>query len=69
MNSENPPLWLWIAVGILLFSQGTWMFINASKRGKRAWLWGLWGILNCPAPLIVYWLVVVWPERRKKTKI
>lgn len=68
MNLDNPPLWMWIVLGIVLFTQGTWLFNNATKRGRRAWFWGLWGIMNCPTPLIVYWLVVVWPERRKRTK-
>lgn len=68
MNSEDPSLWIWILIGLLLFTQGTWMFIDASKRGRRAWLWGLWGSINCPTPLIVYLLVVVRSDRRKNKK-
>ncbi|MDQ0091246.1 thiol:disulfide interchange protein [Paenibacillus anaericanus] len=66
MNAETPSVWLWIVVGLLLLSQGTWIFIDARKRGRRAWLWGLWGIINCPTSLIVYLLIVVRPETKKR---
>ncbi|MNE85697.1 Negative regulatory protein YxlD [compost metagenome] len=61
-----PPLWALILIALLLLAQSTWMFIDARKRGRRAWLWGLWGVLNCPSPLIVYLLAVVWVDYRKE---
>ncbi|AZK46190.1 hypothetical protein [Paenibacillus lentus] len=63
-----PPWWMLILVALLLLTQGTWMFIDARKRGRRAWLWGLWGVINCPTSLIVYLLVVVWADYRKKKR-
>lgn len=50
-------LWLLVLLGIILFSQATWIFIDAKKRGEMAWLWGLLGLLNIPTSLIVYLLV------------
>jgi hypothetical protein len=42
----------------LLLVQGTWMFLDARKRGESYyWLWGLWGLTSIPTPLIVYILV------------
>ncbi|WP_110931390.1 hypothetical protein [Paenibacillus bouchesdurhonensis] len=63
-----PPWWVFILVALLLLVQGTWMFIDARKRGRRAWFWGLWGVINCPTSLIVYLLVVVWADYRKEKK-
>ncbi|MNI13507.1 Negative regulatory protein YxlD [compost metagenome] len=61
-----PPWWVLLLIALLLFTQATWMFIDARKRGRRAWIWGLWGVLNCPSPLIVYLLAVVWADYLKE---
>lgn len=69
LHSESlPPWWVLVLIAILLLVQGTWMFIDARKRGRRAWIWGLWGVLNCPSSLLVYLLVVVWADYRIKNK-
>jgi hypothetical protein len=48
---------LFIAVPLLL-AQATWIFLDARKRGeKRYWLWGLFGLINCPQSIIVYLVV------------
>lgn len=52
------PLWGWILLGILLFTQSTWLFLDASKRKAAPWFWGIWGLIQCPTPLIVYLFVV-----------
>lgn len=57
--------WQWLLIAALLLTQATWLFLDARKRGARAWLWGLWGLIHCPTPLLVYWLVVIRPARRK----
>lgn len=39
--------------------QGTWIFLNARKRGEKYyWLWGLLGLTNFPSALIVYLIVM-----------
>jgi len=48
------PLFIWILLPIVLLTQGTWLFIDARKRGKFPWLWGLWGMISTPLPLILY---------------
>ncbi|RCX13906.1 hypothetical protein DFP94_11917 [Fontibacillus phaseoli] len=70
MSQESLPWGLWVLIALMLLTQGMWIFRDARKRGKEksAWFWGLWGILNVPTPLIVYLLVEVMPEFRKKRK-
>ncbi|HWI65026.1 MAG TPA: sigmaY antisigma factor component [Symbiobacteriaceae bacterium] len=56
--------WQWVLVALLLFTQATWMFLDARKRGARPWLWGLIGLTSCPGALLWYWLAVI---RRTRT--
>ncbi|GKU76153.1 sigmaY antisigma factor component [Paenibacillus sp. L3-i20] len=51
-------MWFWLLVASILISQSTWLFLDARKRGSNYWLWGLWGLISCPLPLIVYWIFV-----------
>ena len=52
-------VWFWLAVAAVLVCQSTWLFVDARKRGKYPWFWGLWGLIHFPLPLLVYWLVVL----------
>jgi len=52
------PWWGWMLIGALLLTQGTWIFLDARKRGARAWFWGFVGLVSCPGSLLLYWLVV-----------
>lgn len=52
------PLALWIALPILLTTQGTWLFIDARKHSRYPWFWGLWGLVYFPLPLLLYSLIV-----------
>lgn len=56
--------WAYLLIAVLLLTQALWIFHDARKRGKNAWLWGLLGLLNVPSSLIVYLLVT----RRKENK-
>lgn len=58
------PLILLILIASVLLVQGTWIFRDARRRGRFPWLWGLWGFINFPLPLIVYWFVAVRADRR-----
>lgn len=51
------PFYLWLIIGLLLSIQATWIFIDASKRGEKKWLWGLFGLLNFPGSSITYLIV------------
>lgn len=62
------PVWLLILLPIGLLLQGTLLFRDARKRGKKAWFWGLWGVTGLPTPTVVYFLVAVLPERRRQNK-
>lgn len=49
------PLGLLLAA--MLLTQATWIFLDARRRGENQWLWGFFGLLNCPSSLLVYLLV------------
>ncbi len=50
------PLWL-LLLGIAVFCQGLWIFLDARRYGLNRWLWGILGLLNIPTSLVVYLLV------------
>lgn len=56
-NLSQVPVYLWILLGIALLAQGTWIFLDASKRGENKWLWGIFGLINTPGNLIIYLIV------------
>ncbi len=48
-----------LAALLIVITQGTWIFINARKRGtSHYWLWGLLGLIQFPGSLIVYLIVM-----------
>jgi len=51
------PMFAWICIGVALLVQGTWLFLDARRRQFHPWLWGLWGLLTGPAPLVVYLVI------------
>lgn len=57
------PWYGWAALLLLLGAQGTWLFLDARRRGGRAWFWGLWGLIQFPMPMLFYWFFVL---RRQK---
>ena len=52
------PLGFWILIAAILFTQAVWLFMDANKRGANKWLWGIWGLIQAPTPLILYFLIV-----------
>lgn len=62
---DNPPIWFIAIIVIFVFCQGVWIFLDAQKRGRFPWLWGLWGISNFPLPLIVYYFTVIRKDRKR----
>jgi len=55
-NDVQLPWYAYAAIAIVLLVQGTWLFIDARKHGKRYWFWGLWGMIYFPLPSILYLL-------------
>ncbi|MCK6255998.1 sigmaY antisigma factor component [Fictibacillus sp. WQ 8-8] len=53
-NIHGQPLWTLILVVIILLCQSTWLFLDGRKRGYRYWFWSLWGLIQCPFPLLFY---------------
>jgi len=54
-----------VLIALLLGAQGTLLFLDARRRGARAWFWGLLGLIQFPMPTLFYWLLVVRPRRRQ----
>ncbi|MCA1061902.1 sigmaY antisigma factor component [Rossellomorea sp. AcN35-11] len=42
-----------IVIPILLI-QSIYLFIDARKNGHHYWFWGIWGLIQCPFPLLFY---------------
>jgi hypothetical protein len=51
---------------IILLIQGTWLFLDARKRGGKTWFWGLWGMISFPWPTVTYTLLLWWSKRKAK---
>jgi len=58
------PLWLLFLIAAGLLLQGTLLFRDARKRGKKAWFWGLWGMVSLPVPTLIYCLSIFISNRR-----
>lgn len=52
------PLWFWVLLIAVLVTQSTWLFIDARKRDSMPWVWGLWGLIQFPMPLLFYFIFV-----------
>lgn len=56
--TRNKIIIIFLAVIPLLIAQATWIFLDARKRKEKGyWLWGIFGLINCPQSLIVYLIV------------
>lgn len=62
------PLPLWFLIAAILLTQSILIYKDAEKRGENKWLWGLFGLLNCPTNGFIYWFVTrkVWQRFMKK---
>ncbi|MFC4100895.1 sigmaY antisigma factor component [Paenibacillus xanthanilyticus] len=62
------PVWLLVLIGVVALCQSTWLFVDAKRRSRFPWFWGLWGLIQIPMPFIIYWIVVRkgWPRRGGK---
>ncbi|MGM9924526.1 MAG: transcriptional regulator [Bacillus sp. (in: firmicutes)] len=59
---------LWCVLAALLLTQSTLIFLSARKRGKNAWFWGFIGLLNIPSSTILYYLFVIYRDKKKRRK-
>lgn len=65
---QSLQVWVFVALALVLLGQSTFLFVDARKRGRFPWLWGLWGLTQFPTPLLVYWIVVRTSLFRKKKR-
>lgn len=57
-HPEHIPPILWVLLLLALLTQSTWLFLDARKRNKYPWFWGVWGLFSFPLPILLYWLFV-----------
>lgn len=67
MNEEQLSTPLLVLVAAILITQGTILFVQAKKRNRAAWLWGLAGLIQFPWPSIVFWFFIIRPEKKKQS--
>lgn len=62
---EEIPVWGWGIIAAILITQSTLLFIQAKKRGRAPWLWGLVGLIQFPVPTIVFIILcqTIWKDR------
>ncbi|XID95902.1 hypothetical protein ACF3MZ_15920 [Paenibacillaceae bacterium WGS1546] len=60
--------WVWLCLGMLLFFQSSALFLHARSKGRRAWLWGLWGMIQVPTPTLAYLIVQWWGSRERRRR-
>ncbi|MFC5988477.1 hypothetical protein [Marinicrinis lubricantis] len=58
LTIQGEDLKILLLVVPLLIAQSIYLFLDARKRGRNAWLWGLWGIIQCPMPILFYMMCV-----------
>lgn len=65
---QETHVWVLILVFLGLFAQSTFLFIHSRRNGHLRWFWGIWGMLNLPMPLIVYFIYIklIIPYRERK---
>ncbi|PRS01708.1 transcriptional regulator [Bacillus atrophaeus] len=51
---------------LVVLSQGIFLFVDAKKRGRLAWMWGLIGLIQAPLPILCYYFFVIKPDREKR---
>jgi hypothetical protein len=59
---------IFIVVGAVLLCQGTWLFLDARKRGGKSWFWGFWGLIQFPLPTLTYIILLWWRRRQNQSK-
>lgn len=57
-HPEHVPPVLWLLIILILLIQSTWLFLDARKREKFHWFWGIWGLISFPLPVLLYMLFV-----------
>ncbi|KAF1677820.1 sigma Y negative regulator YxlD [Bacillus mexicanus] len=51
---------------LIVLAQGIFLFIDAKKRDRMAWVWGIVGLIQAPMPIICYYFFVIKPDRQKR---
>ncbi|WP_413286720.1 sigma Y negative regulator YxlD [Bacillus mojavensis] len=51
---------------LIVLAQGIFLFIDAKKRDRLAWVWGIVGLIQAPMPLICYYFFVIRPDRKNR---
>ncbi|PJZ01402.1 transcriptional regulator [Bacillus vallismortis] len=63
---SQPEMIVAVVACLILLAQGIFLFIDAKKRDRLAWVWGIVGLIQAPTPLICYYFFVIRPDRKKR---
>lgn len=67
LQTMTPFQWLSILLAVCLCApQGILLFLDAQKRGRFPWLWGLWGLLSFPLPTVFYCVFIVLRDKKHR---
>ncbi|KYG27593.1 hypothetical protein [Alkalihalobacillus trypoxylicola] len=69
---ELTPVELYVFIPLLIIAlliQSVCLFIDAKKKNKYPWFWGIWGLTQLPMPTVFYLLFVYIPSKRKQEKL
>jgi hypothetical protein len=65
-ESYHPiPWWAIALIVVILTSQSMWLFTDARRRQKNRWFWGIWGLIQCPMPILFYTYFHIYRPYRK----
>ncbi|MDF2947562.1 MAG: hypothetical protein K0S51_2241 [Bacillales bacterium] len=64
--TSTEEVFLLIVIAIIIFTQGTLLFIDARKRTKYYWFWGLWGLIQFPLPSLFYWFFILRKNKKRR---
>lgn len=67
MNEEISPLLL-VIIAFIIICQSSFLFFDARKYGHNYWLWGIWGLISAPMPILVYLVFIRKPWRKRESK-
>ncbi|BCB02882.1 sigmaY antisigma factor component [Bacillus sp. KH172YL63] len=63
-------LYIFLLLIPILLAQSMYLFIDARKNGHHYWFWGIWGLIQCPMPLLFYFLFAkkVWKKYKARER-
>jgi NADH:ubiquinone oxidoreductase subunit H len=66
LHTAGLPLFvILVPVAAILLAQSIWLFLDARKRGRKYWFWGVWGLIQFPIPTLTYFITMYLSQRQR----